>query len=32
MWEADDIGRFDRAVQDQMRALERSWRDPKCRV
>ena len=32
MWEADDIGRFDRAIQRQMRALERSWRDPKCRV
>jgi hypothetical protein len=32
MWQADDIGPFDRAVQDEMRALERSWGDPKCRV
>ena len=32
MWQEDDIGAFDQAVQDQMRALERSWGDPKCRV
>jgi len=32
MWEADDIGPFDATVQDQMRTLERSWGDPKCRV
>jgi hypothetical protein len=32
MWSADDIGSFDQAVQDQMRSLERSWGDPKCRV
>ena len=32
MWEADDIGPFNRTVQDQMRSLERSWGDPKCRV
>ena len=32
MWEANDIGPFDQTVQDQMRALERSWGDPKCRV
>jgi hypothetical protein len=32
MWEADDIGPFDQAVQDQMQALERSWGDPKCRA
>jgi hypothetical protein len=32
MWEADDIGPLDPTVQDQMRALERSWGDPKCRV
>jgi hypothetical protein len=32
MWEEDDIGAFDQTVQDQMRALERSWGDPKCRV
>jgi hypothetical protein len=32
MWEADDIGPFDQTVQDQMRALERSWGDPKCRT
>ena len=32
MWEANDIGAFDQTVQDQMQALERSWRDPKCRV
>jgi hypothetical protein len=31
MWEADDIGPFDQATQDQMQALERSWGDPKCR-
>jgi hypothetical protein len=32
MWEANDIGPLDPAVQEQMRALERSWGDPKCRV
>lgn len=32
MWEAKDIGPLDRTLQDQMRSLERSWRDPKCRV
>ena len=32
MWAADDIGPLDRTLQDQMRSLERSWRDPKCRV
>ena len=32
MWEAHDIGPFDQLVQDNMRALERSWGDPKCRV
>jgi hypothetical protein len=32
MWEATDIGPFDQTIQDQMRALERSWGDPKCRV
>lgn len=32
MWSDDDIGSFDQDVQDQMRALERSWGDPKCRV
>jgi hypothetical protein len=32
MWEASDIGAFDQTIQNQMRALERSWRDPKCRV
>jgi len=32
MWQADDIGPFDAAIQDQMRTLERSWGDPKCRV
>jgi hypothetical protein len=32
MWQADDIGPFSQTVQDQMRALERSWGDPKCRV
>ncbi len=31
MWEAHDIGAFDKLVQDNMRALERSWGDPKCR-
>ncbi len=32
MWAADDIGPLDPTVQDQMRSLERSWGDPKCRV
>jgi hypothetical protein len=32
MWEASDIGPFDASVQNQMRSLERSWGDPKCRV
>jgi hypothetical protein len=32
MWAANDIGPFDATTQDQMRSLERSWRDPKCRV
>jgi hypothetical protein len=32
MWAANDIGPFDATVQHQMQALERSWRDPKCRT
>ena len=32
MWAADDIGQLDPTVQGQMRSLERSWGDPKCRV
>jgi hypothetical protein len=32
MWQAKDIGPFDPTVQEQMRSLERSWGDPKCRV
>jgi hypothetical protein len=32
MWAAKDIGALDPTVQDQMRSLERSWQDPKCRV
>ncbi len=32
MWAANDIGPLDTTVQGQMRALERSWGDPKCRV
>jgi hypothetical protein len=32
MWAADDIGAFNREVQDQQQALERSWGDPKCRA
>jgi hypothetical protein len=32
MWEANDIGPLNPTVQDQMRSLERSWGDPKCRV
>jgi len=32
MWEANDIGPLNGTVQRQMRALERSWGDPKCRV
>ena len=31
MWGADDVGRFDASLQDQMQSLERSWGDPKCR-
>lgn len=30
MWQADDIGPFDQSTQDQMKALEQSWGDPKC--
>ena len=32
MWEGTDIGHFNPTIQDQMRALERSWGDPKCRT
>jgi hypothetical protein len=32
MWQANDIGKFDWNIQHQMRALELSWRDPKCRA
>ena len=32
MWEANDIGALNPTVQDQMRSMERSWGDPKCRV
>lgn len=32
MWQADDIGPYNATVQEQMRSLERSWGDPKCRV
>jgi hypothetical protein len=32
MWEANDIGDFDPTTQDQLRGLEQSWGDPKCRV
>ena len=32
MWERSDIGPYDATVQNQMRSLERSWGDPKCRV
>ena len=32
MWEQNDIGPYDATVQNQMRSLERSWGDPKCRV
>lgn len=32
MWAANDIGPLDPTAQDQMRSLERSWGDPKCRV
>jgi hypothetical protein len=31
MWAANDIGQFDPTVQAQMRGMERSWGDPKCR-
>ena len=31
MWQANDIGPFNRTIQRQMRRLERSWGDPKCR-
>jgi hypothetical protein len=32
MWQANDAGGFNNKVQNQMRSLERSWGDPKCRV
>jgi hypothetical protein len=32
MWQANDIGAFNRVTQNRMRALERSWGDPKCRA
>ena len=32
MWEQNDIGPYDATIQNQMRSLERSWGDPKCRV
>jgi hypothetical protein len=32
MWEGADIGRYNPTVQNRMQTLERSWRDPKCRV
>jgi hypothetical protein len=32
MWEASDIGPLNPTVQEQMRSLERSWGDPKCRA
>ena len=32
MWQANDIGPYNRRTQRQMRALERSWGDPKCRI
>ena len=32
MWEAKDIGPLNPSLQSQMRSLERSWGDPKCRV
>jgi len=32
MWAAKDIGPLDADLQNQMRSLERSWGDPKCRV
>jgi len=32
MWAAKDIGPLDTDLQNQMRSLERSWGDPKCRV
>jgi hypothetical protein len=30
MWEANDAGRYNATLQNQMLALERSWGDPKC--
>lgn len=32
MWEANDVGALSPTIQDQMRTLERSWGDPKCRA
>ena len=32
MWEQNDIGPYEATIQNQMRSLERSWGDPKCRV
>jgi hypothetical protein len=31
MWAANDVGRYNTTVQNQMLSLERSWGDPKCR-
>lgn len=31
MWAADDVGRYNPTLQNQMLSLERSWSDPKCR-
>ena len=32
LWEQNDIGPLNPTLQEQMRSLERSWGDPKCRV
>lgn len=32
MWTGTDIGHYNPTVQGQMRALEQSWGDPRCRV
>jgi hypothetical protein len=31
MWQGDDVGPYDPALQNRMLSLERSWGDPKCR-
>jgi hypothetical protein len=32
MWAGDDIGRYNAATQASQQAIERAYRDPKCRT